>query len=65
VAAVEATCNLIKFCEWWKKQSNSPDIESLAMSGLPKGMAGQKCSVPKHSRRMGGGDQGAAQLQHP
>ena len=51
VAAAETACKLVKFCEWWKKQSNSPDIESLAMLGLPKGVAGQKGSVPKRSRR--------------
>ena len=51
VAAAETTGKLNKFCEWWKKQSHSPNIESLAMSGLPKGVAGQKGSVPKRSRR--------------
>ncbi|MBC6401887.1 MAG: hypothetical protein GDA37_12950 [Ekhidna sp.] len=51
VAAAEATDKLTSFCAWWKKQSNSPDIDSLAMSGLPKGVAGQKGSVAKRSRR--------------
>ena len=48
--AAEATGKLTKFCEWWKR-SHSPDIESLAMLGLPKRVAGQKGSVPKHSQR--------------
>ena len=51
VAAAEATHNLQKFCQWWKKQSRSPDIDSLAMSGLPKGVAGQKGGIAKRSRR--------------
>ena len=51
VAAAETTGKLTKLCEWWKRQSHSPDIESLAMLGLPKGVAGQKGSIPKHSRR--------------
>ena len=51
VAAAEATNNLQKFCQWWKRQSPSPDLDSLAMSGLPKGVAGQKGGIAKHSRR--------------
>ena len=51
VAAAEVTNYLMEFCNWWKKQSCPPDIESLAMSGLPKGVAGQKGAVAKRSRR--------------
>ena len=51
VAAAEATQNLQKFCQWWKKQSHSPDLDSLAMSGLPKGVAGQKGGIARCSRR--------------
>ena len=47
-AAAEDTHNLSKFCEWWKKHCN---MESLTMSGLPKGVAGQKGGVAKCSRR--------------
>ena len=51
VAAAETTGKLSKFCEWWKRQSHSPNIVSLAMLGLPKSVAGQKGSVLKHSRK--------------
>ena len=46
------THNLSKFCcEWWKKHCHIADMESLTMSGLPKGVAGQKGGVAKCSRR--------------
>ena len=51
VAAAEATHYLQKFCQWWKKQSRSPDIDSLVMSGLPKGVEGQKGETAKCSRK--------------
>ena len=51
VAAAKVTNNLNKFCQWWKKHCHTPDMESLAMSGLPKGVAGQKGDVAKCSRR--------------
>ena len=50
VAAAEATHNLQKFCQWWKKQSCSPDIDSLAISGLPKGVAGQQDALEEGNR---------------
>ena len=51
VAAAEVSNSLNKFCQWWKKHCHTPDLESLAMSGLPKGVAGQKGGIAKRSRR--------------
>lgn len=51
VAAAKVTNNLNKFCQWWRMQRHTADIESLAMSGLPTGIAGQKSGIAKWSRR--------------
>ena len=51
MAAVEATQTLQKFCQWWKNQSQFPDLASLAMSGLPKVVVGQKGGNARRSRR--------------
>ena len=52
VAACESTGNLASFCDWWKCQKSGPDLDSLALSGLPKGVAGNKGGVAvKRSRR--------------
>ena len=51
VAASENCGKLSKFCTWWKTHCKGPDIDSLAVAGLPK-RAGQKGGKPKrgHSR---------------
>ena len=51
VAAAEDGAKLSSFCTWWKSQHKGPNVDSLAMSGLPKGVAGQKGGVAKHGRR--------------
>jgi len=43
--SAEVTNNLVKFCQWWRKQCHTADIESLTISGLPTGVAGQKGGV--------------------
>ena len=48
VAAAEHSGSL---CQWWKSLHDSPNLDSLAMSGLPKGVAGQKGGVTKRGRR--------------
>ena len=54
------TKTLGKFCQWWRKQCHTADIESLAMSGLPVGVAGRKGGVAIRSRGEG---QGAVLVQ--
>ncbi len=52
VAAAQDSGELSSFCRWWKSQhDNGPNLDSLAMSGLPKGVAGQKGGISKHGRR--------------
>ena len=51
VAACEDSGNLELFCNWWKCLKSGPNLDSLALSGLPKGIAGNKGGVPTCSRR--------------
>ena len=51
VAASQDSGNLGVFCNWWKSQKSGPNLDALALSGLPKGVAGNKGGVPKCSRR--------------
>lgn len=48
MAAAEATIIISKT---FVRQFCSPDLYSLAMSGLPKEVAGQKGGIARHSRR--------------
>ena len=51
VAACEHSGNLKIFCDWWKCLKSGPNLDSLALSGLPKGVAGNKGGTPTRSRR--------------
>jgi hypothetical protein len=52
VAAAEHSGKLSAFCQLWKTlRQHTPNLDKLAMSGLPKGVAGQKGGVPKGGRR--------------
>lgn len=51
MAASQDSGNLGVFCNWWKSQKSGPNLDALALSGLPKGVAGNKGGVPKRSRR--------------
>ena len=52
VAAAQDSGELSSFCRWWKSQhNNGPNLDSLAMSGLPKGVAGQMGGISKRGRR--------------
>jgi hypothetical protein len=51
VAACEQTQTLSQFCEWWTCKVSGPDLDSLALSGLPKGVAGNKGGVAKRSQK--------------
>ena len=51
VAACEVSGNLKLFCNWWKCLKSDPDLDSLTLSGLPKGIAGNEGGVPTRSRR--------------
>lgn len=51
MAACEDSGNLAVFCIWWKCQKSGPNLDALALSGLAKGVAGNKCGVPTRSRR--------------
>ena len=42
IAATEKCGKLSHFCDWWKSHFAGPDIDSLAVVGLPKGVAGQR-----------------------
>ncbi len=51
VAACQDSGNLSVFCNWWKCQKSGPNLDALALSGLPKGVAGNKGGVSIRSRR--------------
>ena len=50
VAAAENCKQLSQFCAWWKMHHTGPNIDSLAVVGLPKGVAGQKGGKSKRGR---------------
>ena len=51
VASCQDSGNLSKFCNWWKCQKSGPNLDALALSGLPKGVAGNKGGVPGRFKR--------------